>query len=101
MAGLDRSAIGARLFLSPNTVRTHIQNVLRKLEVHSSIEAVGLALRHGVRAARARRLKPARGRPSPAAIVGGFTRRMTVAYSGRPPRLTSSVHAPWSSNSGA
>jgi DNA-binding NarL/FixJ family response regulator len=48
-AGLDRSAIGGRLFLSPNTVRTHIQNVLRKLEVHSSIEAVGLALRHGVR----------------------------------------------------
>ena len=49
VAGLDRSAIGAPLFLSPNTVRTHIQNVLRKLEVHSSIEAVGLALRHGVR----------------------------------------------------
>ena len=49
VAGLDRSAIGARLFLSPNTVRTHVQNVLRKLEVHSSIEAVGLALRHGVR----------------------------------------------------
>ena len=49
VAGLDRSAIGARLFLSPNTVRTHIQNVLRKLDVHSSIEAVGLALRHGLR----------------------------------------------------
>jgi DNA-binding NarL/FixJ family response regulator len=49
VAGFDRSAIGARLFLSPNTVRTHVQNVLRKLEVHSSIEAVGLALRHGVR----------------------------------------------------
>jgi DNA-binding NarL/FixJ family response regulator len=50
VAGLDRAAIGDRLFLSPNTVRTHVQNVLRKLEVHSSIEAVGLALRHGVRA---------------------------------------------------
>jgi DNA-binding NarL/FixJ family response regulator len=49
VAGLDRSAIGARLFLSPNTVRTHVQNVLRKLEVHSSIEAVGLALRQGLR----------------------------------------------------
>jgi DNA-binding NarL/FixJ family response regulator len=49
VAGLDRGAIGTRLFLSPNTVRTHIQNVLRKLQVHSSIEAVGLALRHGVR----------------------------------------------------
>ena len=49
VAGLDRAAIGARLFLSPNTVRTHVQNVLRKLEVHSSIEAVGLALRLGLR----------------------------------------------------
>jgi DNA-binding NarL/FixJ family response regulator len=54
VAGLDRPAIGARLFLSPNTVRTHVQKVLHKLEVHSSIEAVGLALRHGVRAPGAR-----------------------------------------------
>ena len=43
--GLDRSSIAEKLFLSTNTVRTHIQNVLQKLGVHSSLEAVALALR--------------------------------------------------------
>jgi DNA-binding NarL/FixJ family response regulator len=43
--GLDRQAIAQRLFLSTNTVRTHIQNILTKLQVHSSLEAVALALR--------------------------------------------------------
>jgi DNA-binding NarL/FixJ family response regulator len=49
VAGHDRAGIGARLFLSTNTVRTHVQNLLRKLGVHSSIEAVGIALRAGMR----------------------------------------------------
>jgi DNA-binding NarL/FixJ family response regulator len=49
VAGLDRSAIAMRLFVSTNTVRTHMQNVLRKLGVHSSIEAVGIGLRSGLR----------------------------------------------------
>jgi len=43
--GLDRGAIAERLFLSTNTVRTHVQNILTKLKVHSSLEAVALALR--------------------------------------------------------
>jgi len=43
--GLDRIAIAERLFLSANTVRTHVQNILAKLQVHSSLEAVALALR--------------------------------------------------------
>lgn len=47
--GLDRAGIARRLYLSTNTVRTHTQNVLSKLEVHSSLEAVSLALRAGVR----------------------------------------------------
>lgn len=47
--GMTQAAIGADLFLSPNTVRTHIRNLLTKLEVRSSLEAVGLALRAGVR----------------------------------------------------
>lgn len=47
--GLDRAAIAARLFLSVNTVRTHIKNLFGKLEVHSSLEAVSLALQAGVR----------------------------------------------------
>lgn len=41
--GLTRPEIAARLYLSPNTVRTHINHVLRKLEVHSALAAVSLA----------------------------------------------------------
>ncbi len=51
VCGLDRTSIARKLFLSANTVRTHTQNVLSKLEVHSSLEAVSLAIRAGVRPA--------------------------------------------------
>jgi DNA-binding NarL/FixJ family response regulator len=40
--GMRRQEIAERLFLSPNTVRTHIHHVLRKLEVHSTLAAVSL-----------------------------------------------------------
>ncbi|GBE22722.1 putative HTH-type transcriptional regulator/MT0914 [bacterium BMS3Bbin01] len=43
--GLDGAAIAERLFLSPATVRNHIQHILTKLGVHSRVEAVALALR--------------------------------------------------------
>lgn len=49
VCGLDRGSIARKLYLSANTVRTHTQNVLRKLEVHSSLEAVNVAMRAGVR----------------------------------------------------
>jgi DNA-binding NarL/FixJ family response regulator len=39
--------IAARLNLSHATIRNHIQNALRKLEVHSQVEIVALALRRG------------------------------------------------------
>jgi len=39
--------IAARLNLSHATVRNHIQNALRRVEVHSQVEIVALALRHG------------------------------------------------------
>lgn len=47
--GLDRGSIARTLFLSTNTVRTHSQRLLAKLEVHSTLEAVALALRAGLR----------------------------------------------------
>jgi DNA-binding NarL/FixJ family response regulator len=49
MAGFDRKEIARQLFLSTNTVRTHIQNLMAKLGVHSSVEAVSVALSAGLR----------------------------------------------------
>lgn len=49
MAGFDRARIARELILSINTIRTHTQNILSKLEVHSSLEAVSVALRIGFR----------------------------------------------------
>jgi DNA-binding NarL/FixJ family response regulator len=43
--GLSRAQIAARLRVSGNTVRTHTQNLITKLGVHTSLEAVTLVLR--------------------------------------------------------
>lgn len=48
VAGLGRKAAAEHLYLSPHTVRTHMQNVLGKLGVHSTLAAVALARRAGV-----------------------------------------------------
>lgn len=47
--GLPRAEIARRLYLSPNTVRTHAQNLLVKLDSHSILEAVAIAQRAGMR----------------------------------------------------
>jgi DNA-binding NarL/FixJ family response regulator len=49
VSGLDRDAIARRLGVSHNTVRTHAQNCYAKLGVHSSLEAVHVAFRGGMR----------------------------------------------------
>jgi DNA-binding NarL/FixJ family response regulator len=46
--GMPSRTICERLFISPNTLRTHIQNIMGKLRVHSKLEAVAFALRHGL-----------------------------------------------------
>jgi DNA-binding NarL/FixJ family response regulator len=46
VAGHDQHGIAEALVISPATARTHLQNVLRKLEVHSRLEATALAIRH-------------------------------------------------------
>lgn len=43
--GYDADAIAGHLVISPETVRTHIQRTLRKLEVRSRLEAITLAAR--------------------------------------------------------
>jgi len=47
-AGRSTADIAAELFLSTNTVRHHVQAVLQKLEAHSKLEAVAIALRSGL-----------------------------------------------------
>ncbi|MGH3202463.1 MAG: response regulator [Streptosporangiaceae bacterium] len=49
VSGLDRSGIATKLHQSPNTVRTHIRNVIVKLDCHSAIEAVAVGLKAGLR----------------------------------------------------
>ena len=44
--GLSTPDICKRLFIAPNTLRTHVQNIMGKLRVHSKLEAVAFALRH-------------------------------------------------------
>jgi DNA-binding NarL/FixJ family response regulator len=46
--GDDAATIATRLVISPETVRTHIQRILRKLDVHSRVEAVALVSRSGL-----------------------------------------------------
>ena len=46
-ANADNESIARALVISPQTARTHVQNVLGKLGVHSRLEAAALALRIG------------------------------------------------------
>jgi DNA-binding NarL/FixJ family response regulator len=46
--GLSGAEISAQLTIAPATVRTHVQNILVKLQVHSRLEAVAFALRHSI-----------------------------------------------------
>jgi len=46
--GLSYTAIAKNLFLSPSTIRKHIENIYKKLQVHSKIEAVQKARDHNI-----------------------------------------------------
>lgn len=48
LRGASSKEIAKRLALRPNTVRTHVQNVLTKLQVHSRLEAAAVASRLGL-----------------------------------------------------
>jgi DNA-binding NarL/FixJ family response regulator len=55
--GMSGEQIAAALNISLLTVRTHIRNLLEKLGVHSRLEAVSYALRHGL-------IEPPLGQPT-------------------------------------
>jgi len=44
--GMSTPEICERLFIAPNTLRTHVQNIMGKLRVHSKLEAVAFALKY-------------------------------------------------------
>jgi DNA-binding NarL/FixJ family response regulator len=46
--GMNNREIGARLFISENTVKNHIRNILEKLQLHSRMEAVMYAVREKI-----------------------------------------------------
>lgn len=46
--GSGSQEIMRELHVSRNTVRTHVQNILTKLQVHSRLEAAAFAVRHGI-----------------------------------------------------
>ena len=46
--GLSYTIIAENLFLSPSTVRKHIENIYNKLQVHSKLEAVQKAQRNNL-----------------------------------------------------
>lgn len=46
--GLSYTVIADNLFLSPHTIRKHIENIYKKLQVHSKIEAVQKARRNNL-----------------------------------------------------
>jgi NarL family two-component system response regulator LiaR len=45
--GMRNDGIAKQLYISPQTVQTHVRNILGKLRVHSKLEAVAFAVRHG------------------------------------------------------
>jgi len=46
--GMTNPAIAEQLHVSHNTVRSHVQNILSKLQVHSKLEAAAAATRAGL-----------------------------------------------------
>ena len=46
--GLKGPQIAERLFISPATVRTHVENAMEKLEARTRVHAIAIALRQGL-----------------------------------------------------
>ncbi|GAA3585087.1 response regulator transcription factor [Kribbella ginsengisoli] len=49
VSGMTRAEVAAHLFVSMNTVRTHVQSLLRRSDQHSALALVAFARSHGVK----------------------------------------------------
>ncbi len=49
VTGLSNAEVAERLFVSLNTVKTHVKNIFAKLEVQSRVQAVRRAGELGIR----------------------------------------------------
>ena len=47
-SGAHYNQIAERLYISPKTVRKHIENIYSKLHVHNKVEAIQLAIKHKI-----------------------------------------------------
>jgi two-component system NarL family response regulator len=80
--GAGRSEVAQRLHMSANTVRTHVQNLMRKLGVHSCVEAAAVARRARGPVSQGPTGGPAsaRGRPAPTSIEGVACVRLCTEF---------------------
>jgi len=46
--GMNNRDIAKELFISENTVKNHVRNILEKLQIHSRMEAVMIAVRENL-----------------------------------------------------
>jgi len=74
VAGMTRTDIADELLLSVNTVRSHVQRMLTKLDVHSALEAAALGRRAGI--------KPTPRANPPRPANDGAARYAPAEYSG-------------------
>jgi DNA-binding NarL/FixJ family response regulator len=49
VSGMTRAEVAQHLFVSMNTVRTHVQSLLRRSDQHSALALVAFARSHGVK----------------------------------------------------
>jgi hypothetical protein len=81
-AGLRPEAVADRLGISVHTVRSHLNNVMAKLQVHSKLEAVVVALGAGLID-----LPGGAPRPLPSPDVGARAHVPEPDRAGPPPRI--------------
>ncbi|MEU4396530.1 response regulator transcription factor [Kribbella sp. NPDC023855] len=81
VSGMTRAEVAAQLFVSMNTVRTHVQSLLRRSDQHSALALVAFARSHGVKGIDEIGNLPAADRPYD---VGGLTSSSGADHAHRP-----------------